>query len=188
MSNIKDVDIDDIKNEFKNISVKCGILMKSNGRTENYLNEVYGRIGISFEVTVEDFESEEANSFLADGLDVCGAGGFMTATTDEMRQLKRLYIDSKGGSVDEKRLYLFLVDEAQCAEEGSEIDPSAVCGDMPRNSKVGFLFAKNNAADRASFNRTVAHELGHGAFAWQHPFDLTEEKISTNNLIQRGFV
>lgn len=78
---------------------------------------------------------------------------------------------------------LFLVDEAQCAEEGSEIDPSAVCGDMPRNSKVGFLFAKNNAADQASFNRTVAHELGHGAFAWQHPFDLTEEGISTNNLM-----
>ncbi|MCQ2210408.1 MAG: hypothetical protein MJZ34_08960 [Paludibacteraceae bacterium] len=33
------------------------------------------------------------------------------------------------------------------------------------------------------FNRTMTHELGHGAFAWQHPFDLTEEKISTNNLM-----
>ena len=152
---------------------------------ESYLNEVYGRIGISFEVTVEEFQSEEAKEFLEDGLDVCDAGGFMTATTDEMRQLKRLYMDSKGGSVDEKRLYLFLVNKAQCTEEDSKIDPSAVCGDMPRNSKVGYLFAEN-AGDQASFNRTVAHELGHGAFTYEHPFDnaaYTVEQGTTHNLM-----
>ncbi|MCQ2211653.1 MAG: M23 family metallopeptidase, partial [Paludibacteraceae bacterium] len=78
-----------------------------------------------------------------------------------------------------------LVDEAQCAEEGSEIDPSAVCGDMPRNSKVGYLFAEN-AGDQASFNRTVAHELGHGAFAYEHPFDnaaYKTEQGTTHNLM-----
>ena len=152
---------------------------------ESYLNEVYGRIGISFEVTVEEFQSEEAKEFLEDGLDVCGAGGFMTATTEEMRQLKRLYMDSKGGSVDEKRLYLFLVNKAQCTGEDSKIDPSAVCGDMPRNSKVGYLFAEN-AGDQASFNRTVAHELGHGAFTYEHPFDnaaYTVEQGTTHNLM-----
>ena len=152
---------------------------------ESYLNEVYGRIGISFEVTVEEFQSEEAKAFLEDGLDVCGAGGFMTATTDEMRQLKRLYMDSKGGSVDEKRLYLFLVNKAQCSEEDSKIDPSAVCGDMPRNSKVGYMFAEN-AGDQASFNRTVAHELGHGAFSYEHPFDnaaYKTEQGTTHNLM-----
>lgn len=152
---------------------------------ESYLNEVYGRIGISFEVTVEEFQSEEAKAFLEDGLDVCGAGGFMTATTNEMRQLKSLYMDSKGGSVDEKRLYLFLVNKAQCTEEDSKIDPSAVCGDMPRNSKVGYLFAEN-AGGQASFNRTVAHELGHGAFTYEHPFDnaaYTVEQGTTHNLM-----
>ena len=38
---------------------------------------------------------------------------------------------------------------------------------------------------RESFNRTVAHELGHGAFTWQHPFDepFKNEQGATRNLM-----
>ncbi|MBR5694943.1 MAG: hypothetical protein IKX43_01735, partial [Paludibacteraceae bacterium] len=40
--------------------------------------------------------------------------------------------------------------------------------------------------DQASFNRTIAHELGHGAFAYEHPFDnaaYKTEQGTTHNLM-----
>jgi hypothetical protein len=40
---------------------------------------------------------------------------------------------------------------------------------MPLGKHFGYIFTDNT--DEASLNRTIAHELGHGAFALYHPFD-----------------
>jgi hypothetical protein len=70
-----------------------------------------------------------------------------------MKALNGAYLASHPG---ETSLCLFLIENVTGAE--------GIAGDMPRGKQFGYLFGGSTA-------RTVAHEIGHGLFHLDHPFD-----------------
>lgn len=138
---------------------------------EKQLNSIYQPLGVTFNVTVDDrlgIEGDSTYNFLNDGLAVDSSGLF-SIYTDEMKNLLHLYAAER--TVKDSAAYIFIVKEA--TREG-------VLGDMPRSNQVGFVFSKGKFAD----GLTVAHELGHGLFSFEHTFENGgPEKGSTNNLM-----
>lgn len=97
--------------------------------------------------------------------------GFLADYTDEMQDIISTF--KRNNNITNKTYYLFVVQDAE--------DPNLE-GFMPRNRKYGFLFEYNIGGDEA-FVRTVAHELGHGAYHLEHPFEEyagSDEGLSEN--------
>lgn len=126
---------------------------------ENTLNEIYKPLGKTFTVVVENrFGDGEEYNFVTEGLTVEGSG-FMTTETQNMSLLKALY-NAENNFKTGNHAYLFLLPES--ATEG-------VAGDMPRNKPVGYVFADPSVKYGDGY--TVAHEIGHGLFTFDHAFE-----------------
>ncbi len=133
------------------------------------LQKTYGKIGVTFNISEKepiaygDWDKNGDNK-----LQVSGSGLF-TQYTPEMKALNNAVAKAYG--VEKDKLYLLLVNEGD-AKEGSPH------GDMPRNQQFGYLF-------NGYTPRTVAHEIGHGAFSLQHTFEKTYQvpENSTDNLM-----
>nr|MCR5497289.1 hypothetical protein [Paludibacteraceae bacterium] len=141
---------------------------------EKVLNSIYGRVGVTYEVTLSVFDNDSIKKILNDGLAI-GADkeSRWKVETKEMRAIRALYSDSV--AIDRKAAYLFVVNHPQEEEYRRSVD-----GDMPRNQSVGYLFKDNiNTKD---LGRLIAHELGHGVYKFQHVFDYNgiEEKTTDN--------
>jgi hypothetical protein len=93
-------------------------------------------------------------------LDVSGSGLF-SQYTSEMRSLNAAYKAQR--YTDKNKLYLFVVKKS-AGVQGIE-------GDMPRGSQFGYLFSGALGTDKKKIAKTIAHELGHGAFNLKHTFD-----------------
>ena len=134
-------------------------------------------MGISkrYNVTVDDEFGKESDgdfSFMADGLAVTGTG-FMTTETDDMKQLKKLYKQKR--EIKSDAAYIFILKKAK-TDDGSE-----VAGDMPRSHQVGYVFSEDAKYSDAA---TIAHELGHGLYSFEHTFENKGAKQgSTDNLM-----
>jgi hypothetical protein len=50
---------------------------------------------------------------------------------------------------------------------------------MPIDAQFGFIFSGNGGNNA----RTIAHELGHGAFNLQHPYDITDSRMQTEDYL-----
>jgi hypothetical protein len=90
-----------------------------------------------------------------------------------MREIIRAF--EATGAVNEDEFYLFLVDRSQVGNTGY----------MPRKHRYGFIYMEDNP----DVPRTVAHELGHGAFRLQHTFEeypIIGGPRSTANLMDYG--
>ncbi len=80
---------------------------------------------------------------------------------------------------DEEIYYIFLVNTYE----------GATLGMMPHGSHYGFVYHQNNLNtaldDEEQYTKTIAHELGHGAFKLRHSFDTWNEtsKGATDNLM-----
>ncbi len=137
---------------------------------EKQLNAIYGPLGITYKVEVADKFDGEDLSFLDDGLDVTTTSNW-TTSSDEMKRLKNLY--AQNHTIDEQAAYIFVCPKA--TYEGTE-----VVGDMPRCSQVGYVFS-----EAATYNDgwTIAHELGHGLYSFEHVFTKEKNKGNTNNLM-----
>lgn len=77
---------------------------------------------------------------------------------------------------DNEAYYLILT-----AVESSETD---LKGEMRRGKKFGFIFPQTEF----EINRTAAHELGHGAFGWEHTFsgNTPISKGTSDNIMDYG--
>ena len=142
---------------------------------ENTLNEIYKPLGKTFSVEVEERFGDGSNyDFVEDGLIVEGSG-FMTTETSEMSLLKALYSDSHELKTERDHAYLFLLPKSATA---------GVLGDMPRNKRVGYLFA-DYSTSYYNDGYTVAHEVGHGIFTFDHSFEYCDEEYfgKTSNLM-----
>lgn len=142
---------------------------------ENTLNEIYKPLGKTFSVEVEERFGDGSNyDFVEDGLIVEGSG-FMTTETSEMSLLKALYSDSHELKTERDHAYLFLLPKSATA---------GVLGDMPRNKHVGYLFADYSTSNYSD-GYTVAHEVGHGIFTFDHSFEYCDEEHlgKTSNLM-----
>ena len=150
-------------------------------KIESGINRIYGRLGITFEVTVDrTFENnQEVLDLLEDGLDISTDDQEKRSwdvESPDMKTIRRLYQESHP-DMEKEAAYLFLVNKPEEKYAGVE-------GDMPRNQSVGYIFM--NGKNELTDSRLIAHELGHGVFRLQHTFayngkESTEKK--TDNLM-----
>lgn len=125
---------------------------------QNGLNEIYGKVGIHWTVNVLDqlqgtkepfsYTPKNGSTFNVTG------SGLLSMFTDDMKAINEAFKTS--GEYQEDGLYLFVIGD-KASESGTE-------GDMPLGSQFGYLFP-------GATIRTIAHEVGHGAFNLEHPFD-----------------
>ncbi|MFC4673099.1 hypothetical protein [Dysgonomonas termitidis] len=132
---------------------------------QNGLNEIYGKVGIHWTVNVLEkpfsYTPKNGSTFNVTG------SGLLSMFTDDMKAINEAFKQS--GEYQEDGLYLFVIGD-KASESGTE-------GDMPLGSQFGYLFPNASI-------RTIAHEVGHGAFNLEHPFD----RPVRNSFPQKGML
>ncbi len=143
----------------------------------NYLNRIYAQAGASWEVELE-------NAITIAGFDGLPAGqagilqddeqALLSTYSDGMKAIINGYKNTEGITIIDEEFYLFLVDKSQTGKSGY----------MPRKHRYGFIYM-GESGDKL---RTIAHELGHGAFRLQHTWEEypTIADGSTSNLMDYG--
>ncbi|MBX2944182.1 MAG: hypothetical protein KF860_17775, partial [Cyclobacteriaceae bacterium] len=86
-----------------------------------------------------------------------GGSGLLSNYTEDMKKILRAYTAAHEMASD--TYYLFLVKNATSQSK---------LGYMPRKKQAGFIFV--DAHNNADVVKTIAHELGHGAFHLKHTF------------------
>ncbi len=123
----------------------------STGTLQTTLNNIYRQANKTFAVSSGPSISFSNQSFDANPPDA-------VSYTDDMVDL----IDSLQSVIDDSceanNYYLFLLDHCNDGKAGI----------MPFNQNFGFIFTGGQSGD--VLNRTIAHELGHGAFGLLHTF------------------
>lgn len=101
--------------------------------------------------------------------------GALSAYNSDMKKLIKKV--KKLPDYNSETYYIMLVERS---------DDQTLGGFMPVNSNFGFVFAKANSG-KEQLNRTIAHELAHGAFRLWHTFSsenlYTAPQGTTNNLM-----
>jgi hypothetical protein len=135
----------------------------------NTLNSIYKQAVVEWQVTKAANFTATGWDNEGDGLDVDNSGS-LSAYTPEQKALAKLY--KKDHALENGTYYIFLVNKFSRADQQ---------GYMVRNGQVGFVATNGNVP------HTIAHELGHGAFALQHTWEaLGTDKGATTNLMDYG--
>lgn len=120
---------------------------------------VYNSIGISYTLEIDNsFKNNKSwdlnqDGMLQDSKSALLSNGF----TGEEKAMKKVY--TQFHQIEDDAVYLFLVNEVAREDVG-------LLGKMPRNSQFGFVWVKNGTEQE--IGRTVAHEIGHGAYTLEH--------------------
>jgi hypothetical protein len=138
----------------------------STNELKAYLNDVYGKIGVTFEVETDTFTYNNAINFFDQ------SSGWFSRYTAAMKAFNIAYRNNTGGRYDSDKNYLFVL-----GEDVSRSDRDAQ-GFMPLGGRFGYLF-KNQIPDN-QINSIAAHELGHGVWALKHTFDNDYGNIAVN--------
>lgn len=105
----------------------------------------------------------DAGSLGTNGLDV-GEKPWLTAYNDEQKSIAAAFKTEK--AYNKNTYYIFVL--------GDDISPSRnIAGFMPLQRQYGFIFTNSTTAPeegKGNLVKTIAHEIGHGVFALQHPF------------------
>lgn len=137
------------------------------------LNRIYGRFGITYEVSKDDrFESENINSEFLNNFSV--SSGTFTKQSDDMKRLQYDYKAERG--LEDSTAYIFLLKSA--------VDYPSIDGDMPQGQICGYIFMHSDNGT-LSDGRLVAHELAHGIYRLDHVFEKAYgiPENSTDNLL-----
>ena len=137
------------------------------GALRTQLNKIYGQAVVKWNITF-------AQNFDVPGIDPFddGGSGLLSNYSPDMRKVVNAY----KANVQRNTYYLFLVKNPKS---------TTLAGFMPRSKSVGFIFLDKNGSEEA-MARTIAHELGHGAFQLRHTFAderNTLPKGTTTNLM-----
>ncbi len=122
------------------------------------INAIYNKAGADFNITIDpplDISKADWNLDGNDTVDV-GDSSLLAQYTEEERAIFRYYKSQR--TYDSKRYYIFVLGETMLPSKTIE-------GFMPLGRQYGFVFNPSNLA------KTIAHELGHGVFGLQHPWD-----------------
>ena len=135
-----------------------------------YLNKVFGQAVTTINLTTASIEVDKFNGTLS-----AKESGALSAYNSDMKKLIRKV--KKLPDYNSETYYIMLV---------AKSDNPALGGFMPVNSNFGFVFAQANSG-AGQMNRTIAHELAHGAFRLWHTFSgenlYTAPQGTTNNLM-----
>jgi predicted chitinase len=142
------------------------------GALRTQLNKIYGQAVVKWNITF-------AQNFDVPGIDPFddGGSGLLSNYSPDMRKVVSAY----KANVQRNTFYLFLVKNPKSGTDGTV----SMAGFMPRSKSVGFIFLDKNGSE-AAMARTIAHELGHGAFQLRHTFAdeiNTLPKGTTTNLM-----
>ncbi|MFA0962658.1 fibronectin type III domain-containing protein [Roseivirga sp. BDSF3-8] len=148
------------------------------------LKETYGPAVVNWTVTYEKAFTADYDTD-GDGALDDGSTGMLSNYTPEMKKLIRRY--EQAHKTADGTYYLFLVHTPKSAidEDGTD---NAKAGFMPYKRQFGFIFT-SRIGNPDHFDKTIAHELGHGAFRLQHTFVETPalEEWATKNLMDYTF-
>ena len=134
---------------------------------QDSLNKIYNQGIVNWTVELKAGITVEGISPFEDG-----GTGLLSNFTSHMKKVINAYKENTTPDT----YYLFLVSNPQ--------DPSTL-GVMPRSKEYGFIFADKHST-LPEVARTIAHELGHGAFNLHHTFmepNYTITKGTTDNLM-----
>lgn len=118
------------------------------------LNNIYNQGVVQW--TVNSTQSINVNEIDESALDD-GGSGLLSNYTEDMKKILRAY--TADHVMADNTYYLFLVKNATSQSK---------LGYMPRKKQAGFIFV--DAHSNADIVKTIAHELGHGAFHLKHTF------------------
>lgn len=129
------------------------------------LNEVYSQAVVDWSVGISSPLSVPLDKKFEEG-----ETGLFSNYSPDMKKVLHAH-----GRFQNDTYYLFLI-----AEPRSE----STLGYMPRNKQAGFVFIGPHKGDTQEFLKTIAHELGHGAFNLKHTFlEHSLPSGSTDNLM-----
>jgi predicted chitinase len=167
-----------IVGKFNTISYEKGnvniVLVPVNGSAPfaaadfaNALNDIYKQAAISWTVTMQsqyDIEKEEWDLDKDNKLND-GESTLLSSYFDEQKKLRQKYKSDR--DIDNKTYYVFLLNGIN--------SKAGLAGFMPIKGQYGFIYPGNMNA------RTIAHELGHGAFRLWHTFSNKNDYYMAQN-------
>jgi hypothetical protein len=143
------------------------------GQVQDYLNRVYAPAMVDFFVSVEDSFYISLKSQTGKVLDNTDPDDRMNYT-GEMKTVISAYRESFSGNDGDCYLFFFDGSTDRTAE-----------GYMPFKKRYGFIYKNDQSPER--WLRTLAHELGHGAFRLRHTYsgenEYQQAEGSTDNLM-----
>lgn len=139
------------------------------GNLETQLNKTFNQAVVQWDLSLNNPVATDLNPNQAFD---DGETGMLSNYTGDMKTVWRAFQDQY--SKDNETYYLFLVRSPQ---SGTKI------GYMPKKKQYGFVFLDNIHSEQ-HLVKTIAHELGHGAFRLSHPFsDYGHADRATANLM-----
>ena len=161
---------EEIKRKVHIVPVGISTANFTGAELTNYLNRIYAQAGASWEVEMEEAITAEGY----DGTLQDDEQQMLSTYSEGMKAIIKAYKNREGVSIVDNEFYLFLVDKSQTGKSGY----------MPRKHQYGFIYT----GETSNIQRTIAHELGHGAFRLQHPWEEypTIAEGSTDNLMDYG--
>ncbi|MBV6639651.1 MAG: hypothetical protein KI791_02985, partial [Cyclobacteriaceae bacterium] len=144
-----------------------------NGASIEDIDIIGDRINRIFQQAAVEWKVEAAEPFMVDpklleNFDE-GESGMLASFPDKMQQFNREFKRSR--PVDKETYYIFVINEGS----------ASLSGFMPFKRQFGYVFTKNTTYT----NKTIAHELAHGAFRLRHTFSSAYgiPQRSTDNLM-----
>ena len=150
----------------------------SASQIETELNAIYGRVGVTWNVTEEDGFSYPKDS-IAHLFD--SKSKALELYNSHQKNLNRAFEAYLGDRYDGKTCYLFMM---PANGSGSKRE---LAGFMPRGEQYGYI--NTDAVKSENLPAVIAHELGHGKYRLRHTFDseygsgAASRKGQTDNLM-----
>lgn len=142
-----------------------GAKTPNNAEAEKFLNEVYNKAGITFNVASQDVKINDLPSEIE-----CGNSDLLNVYTDGQIDIISQIEANTDFKYNEKTYYVLYTGKS--GQNGYD-------GFMPLGGQYAFVFNSGNL-------KTAAHELGHGIFGLKHPFATEAESDKTNLLMDYG--
>ncbi len=150
----------------------------SASQIEAGLNSIYGRVGVTWNVTEENGFSypKDSIAYLFDSKSKA-----LELYNSRQKNLNRAFETYLGDRYDGKTCYLFMM---PANGSGSKRE---LAGFMPRGEQYGYI--NTDAVKSENLPAVIAHELGHGKYRLRHTFDseygkgAESKKGKTDNLM-----
>jgi hypothetical protein len=131
-------------------------------KAKEFLNDVYNKVGIKFDVTTQDVTIETLPNEIQ-----CGESGVFDVYTNDQNNIISQIESSTDFKYNDKTYYVIYTGKS--GEKNYK-------GFMPLGKQYAFVFNNGNL-------KTAAHELGHGIFGLKHPFETEAESGKTDLLM-----
>jgi|GEM_PF-2540004 len=139
-------------------------------QAQEYLNSIYGKAGIQFEVSTTKVDITDSWGASIE----TGNSDLLNTYTDGQQTIINDFQNQLGANYKNDTYYVFFT-KVPSGKTGT-------LGFMPLKRQFGFVFSQSEDIKL----HTLAHELGHGIFGLQHPFTNYNTTVPTDLLMDYG--